>query len=215
MKKKLLALSLIAVMSLSFTACGGGNTNSSSKADTKAETEATTAAAEAAAEATNENEPKVEKSDGITKEIYYTNKELDIKGTTGTINYTIDQIQVSNVTFDNDDIASAAEMKKGDKGALVAIHMTVENTSDDTTYFYADQANMVTDTKEKTTPNVWFSDSMDGEYNGKIKNEGTLMYFFKNSDAKDIKSVKYTADAPSNENFEPNGNEVVEEISLQ
>ena len=125
MKKKLLALSLIAVMSLSFTACGGGNTNSSSKADTKAETEATTAAAEAATEATNENEPKVEKSDGITKEIYYTNKELDIKGTTGTINYTIDQIQVSNVTFDNDDIASAAEMKKGDKGALVAIHMTV------------------------------------------------------------------------------------------
>ena len=91
MKKKLLALSLIAVMSLSFTACGGGNTNSSSKADTKTKTEATTAAAEAATEAVNENEPKVEKSDGITKEIYYTNKELDIKGTTGTINYTIDR----------------------------------------------------------------------------------------------------------------------------
>ena len=48
MKKKLLALSLIAVMSLSFTACGGGNTSSSS--DTKTKAEATTAAPETATE---------------------------------------------------------------------------------------------------------------------------------------------------------------------
>ena len=53
MKKKLLALSLIAVMSLSFTACGGGTTSSSS--DTKTKTEATTAAPEATTEKSEES----------------------------------------------------------------------------------------------------------------------------------------------------------------
>lgn len=213
MKKKLLVITLAATMALGTTACGGDTQKSDNKAETT--TQATTQAEEKTTEAAKADEPKVEKSDGITKEIYYTNKELGIKGTSGPINYTIDQIQVSNVSFDSEDTASLADFKTSDKGAMVAIHMTVENTTDDTVDFYADQGNIVTDTKEKAEPNMWFSDTLDGEYNGKIKNEGTLIYFFKNSDAKDVKSVKYTALAPTNENLDSLGNDVVEEISLK
>lgn len=221
MKKKLIALCMAAMLAtVAFTGCGGSDAGSQTPASTEkaapaaTEPEETAAPTEAPTEA-QASAGEVVEENGLRKEPVYTNKELGISGTTGSINYSASAIQVSKLTATTDEMAEMLEIEKDKEVTLVVIDVSAENTSDDTINFYIDQATLTSNTKEQVDPNMILSDYIDAEFLGKVIHSGTLMYIFPNSNASDVETVTLHIDAPHDADFESTGDPVKIEIQTK
>ena len=218
MKKKLIALCMAAMLAtVAFTGCGGSDAGSQTPASTEKSTPAATEPeeTEAPTEAPTEAQAsagEVVEENGLRKEPVYTNKELGISGTTGSISYNASAIQVSKLTATTDEMAEMLEIEKDKEVTLVVIDASAENTTDDTINFYIGQAVLTSNTKEQVDPNMLLSDYIDGEFLGSVIHSGSLMYILENSNASDIETVKLHIDAPSNSDFEFTGDPVEIEI---
>lgn len=213
MKRRIVALLMASMFAITMiTGCGGGSdSGSQTPAGTEevkpTETDApeTTEAQTSAGEVVEEN--------GLRKEPVFTNKDLGISGTTGSVNYNVSAIQVSKLTATTEDMADLLEIEKDKEVALVVINASAENTIDDTINFYIGQATLTSNTKEQVDPDTFLGDYIDGEFLGNVIHSGSLMYILKNSNASDIENVKLHIDAPSNSDFEFTGDPV--EIEIQ
>lgn len=222
MKKKLIALCMAAMLATAaFTGCGGSDAGSRAPASTEEKTtpaatepEETAAPTEAPTEAQTSAGEAVEEN-GLRKEPVYTNKELGISGATGSINYSVSDIQVSKLTATTDEMAEMLEIEKDKEVTLVVIDVSAENTIDDTINFYIGQAALTSNTKEQVEPNILISDYIDGEFLGNVIHSGSLMYILENSKASDIETVKLHIDAPSNSDFEFTGDPVEIDIATK
>lgn len=224
MKRRIIALCMAAMLAASvITGCGGSSdsgsqTPASTEKVTEAATEPSTTAAEPSTEATTEaqtNAGEVVEENGLRKEPVYTNKELGISGTTGSINYSASAIQVSKLTATTDEMAEILEIEKDKEVTLVVIDVSAENTSEDTINFYIDQATLTSNTKEQVDPDMLLSDYIDAEFLGNVIHSGTLMYILPNSTASDVETITLHIDAPHDENFESTGDPVKIEIQTK
>lgn len=207
MRKKLLTLGLAVLISTSFVACGDNGKKVESEKEVSNKTEASTNDESKTGEVVEEN--------GMKKVPVITDKKLNKKGESGPIKYNIKAIQVSKLTATTDDMASALDVEKDKEVTLVAMDIEVENTSEKTINFYPDQSEITTNTKEQVSSEVFLSDSVGGDYIGKVKKSGTVFFILKNSSADDIDTITYHVDAPCDENFESVGDKVSVELKFE
>lgn len=234
MKRKFLTFALVATTAASITACGGNESTSSANeaAESSPTAEATPETTEAPAEtpeatpeATSETAQSTESTspdvgevideDGMRKEPVYTNKELNITGQTGPMNYTIEAIQVSKLTATTDEMAQFLGIEKDKEVALVAINASAENTSQDTISFYLGQSTITTNTKEQVDSDTFLSEYIDGEFLGNVVHSGSMIFILPNSSASDITNVTLYVDAPFGSDFMSVGDDVQIDIALQ
>lgn len=186
--KKLFTLLLALIMCLSLASCGSDDKSDSGN--------------------------EVQEQDGMRKEIVYTNADLGITGETGPFKYTIEGIQVSKLTATDDETAEFLGVEKNKEVTAVVINASAENTSDATNSFYIGQATLTSSTKEQVESDMWLSEHIEGEFLGQVKNSGSLAYILKNTNADELTSVTLHINAPSNENWENIGEDVVVDIPI-
>ena len=207
MRKKLLTLGLAILISTSLVACGDNGKKVESEKEVSNKTETSADDESKTGEVVEEN--------GMKKIPVITDKKLNKKGESGPIKYNIKAIQVSKLTATTDDMASALDVEKDKEVTLVAMDIEVENTSEKTISFYPDQSEITTNTKEQVSSEVFLSDSVGGDYIGKVKKSGTVFFILKNSSADDIDTITYHVDAPCDENFESVGDKVSVELEFE
>lgn len=236
MKKKILSLFLAMFMSASLTACGEPQKVESEKNVVKSQSSSVAEQdsdvssvisdfVEASSSSVVEESSLAEEDDATTGEIVeengmrkvpvITDKALNRTGETGPFKYSVDAIQVSRLTATTDDAAELLGVEKDKEVTLVAISASVENTSDDTNYFYFDQATLTTNTKEQVDPDAFLSDYIDGEYLGNVVHSGTVLYILKNTSADDLSTITFHVDAPHNEDFDSIGDDVKIELNFE
>lgn len=204
MKRKIITLALVATMVLSFAACGDSNTQSGGSAESSAP-----------AEQTEQQEPTVEEQDGMRKETYYTNKDLSLSGETGPIKYAVTGVQVSNISTEDDAVASLLGVAADQEVGAVVVTFDVENTSTDTISWYPEQSTITTNTQEQANANMFLSDSdVGGDFIGNVKKSGQVMFILPNSDAKDLTQVSVHIDGPYDSNYNTVGDAVTIDIPV-
>lgn len=158
------------------------------------------AEAETTEEQTTETkeETDVQESELGSNQIYMKNKALDIQETIGSVNFAIDQVQTSRLTVNE---AYRDSFDGQDEVTVIAMNMIVENTVDETINFHPNQATLVTNTGEQVTADLWFSDDVGGEFLGKVKKEGNVLFFVK-AMPEDLTDIKVVIDGPSDTNYE-------------
>lgn len=210
MKKKLVSLLLISMLSLSIVACGSEEVEQKSASETTEDSES-----EVSGESEEESETaEVVEENGMRKEPVATNKELNITGETGPMKYTIEGIQVSKLTATTDEAAELLGIEKDKEVALVAVNASAENTSQDTVSFYLGQATLTSNTKEQVESDMFLSEYIEGEFIGNVINSGNMIYILPNSNADDITNISLHIDAPCNADFETIGDDVTVDITI-
>ncbi|MGE7676282.1 hypothetical protein ACQKMV_22425 [Lysinibacillus sp. NPDC094403] len=206
MKKKLI-FSAALVLSLGLAGCGAD----SSKED-KPKEETKTAAS---AESSKKSDSKADSGQETTESelgkltVLYKDKELNTPVNNGPVKATLDKIQLSTLepsesykdTFDGKD-----------KVTIVTIEASTENTVDETINYYLDQAKLVTDTGQQVDANLWFSDDVGGEFLGKVKKNGNIIWVLKHDE--NIKKVTLHISGASNEKIDRVGEDLKIEIPL-
>lgn len=214
MKRKIIALFVISTLccsALTFTACGdNGKKVASQKEITASENSSTKEI-----ESTDATEGEIVEQDGLKKEPVATNKELNVKGETGPMKYTIEGVQVSKLTATTDDMANLLGIEKNTEVTVIAVNASAENTSNDTVNFYLDQATLTTNTKEQVDSDMFLGEYIDGEYIGNVIHSGSMVYILKNSKATDIQKISLHIDAPSDQDFNTIGDNVTVDINIK
>ncbi|MDE5413983.1 hypothetical protein [Alkalihalobacterium chitinilyticum] len=78
----------------------------------------------------------------------------------------------------------------------IQIDMEVENTSEDTVWFYPAQAEIETNTGEELESDLWMSNTINGEFIGPVKKSGSQFFILEDSNAEDIEWVRIFMFAP-------------------
>ncbi|WP_215112251.1 DUF4352 domain-containing protein [Exiguobacterium sp. s75] len=185
---------LVAVPFALLVGCGEADELKTTATDTEDVAEAEASAPE---EATTENED-VQESELGTNKIYMKNKALTIAEAMGPIQFAIDKVQTSRLTVAE---AYRDSFDGQEEVTVVAMNMIVENTVDETMSFHPNQATLVTNTGEQVSSDLWFSDDVGGEFLGKVKKEGNVLFFVK-AKPEELTDLKVVIDGPFNENFD-------------
>ena len=185
---------LVAVPLALLVGCGEADELKTTATDTEEVAEAEASAPE---EATTENED-VQESELGTNKIYMKNKALTITETMGPIQFAIDKVQTSRLTVAE---AYRDSFDGQEEVTVVAMNMLAENTVDETMSFHPNQATLVTNTGEQVSSHLWFSDDVGGEFLGKVKKEGNVLFFVK-AKPEELTDLKVVIDGPFDENFD-------------
>lgn len=165
---------------------------------TDSETEEVAEAEASTAEESSTEETDVQESELGTNKIYMKNKALNITETMGPIQFAIDKVQTSRLTVAE---AYRDSFDGQEEVTVVAMNMIVENTVDETMSFHPNQATLVTNTGEQVSSHLWFSDDVGGEFLGKVKKEGNVLFFVK-AKPEELTDLKVVIDGPFDENFD-------------
>lgn len=126
----------------------------------------------------------------------YQNEELNINIESGTVKATLNKVRYATL-----EPAEEYKSKFDDEKiiTLITIDATVENTVDSTVNFYLNQATLVTDTGQQVDADLWFSDSVGGDFLGVVKKEGNINWVLKHDE--DIKKITLHISGASDDNF--------------
>lgn len=207
MKKTWLLAPVVAALLLA--ACGNDNV----KEDDAESKEKVESSADPKLEESKEenNVGKTEESELGKSTIEFQNKKLNKSFKNGPVKLELAKIQ-SMTLEPSESYKEAFDGKK--KVTVITVEMKAENTIEDTTNFYPDQATLTTDTGEQVDANLVFSDNIGGEFLGKIKKAGNVIFVL-DSEAKDIGKVTIHINAPSNESFESLGDKIKVDIPFK
>ena len=185
---------LVAVPLALLVGCGEADELKTTATDTEEAAEAE----ESTDEESSTEEMDVQESELGTNKIYMKNKSLTIMETMGPIQFAIDKVQTSRLQVNEvyrDSFDGAEEV------TVVAMNVIAENTIDDAISFYPDQGTIVTNTGEQVEADLFFSDDVGGDFLGKVKKEGNVLFFVK-AKPEELTEVKFFTSGPSNEAFE-------------
>lgn len=185
---------LVAVLLALLVGCGEADELKTTATNTEEVAEAEASEPE---ESTTENED-VQESELGTNKIYMKNKALTITETMGPIQFAIDKVQTSRLTVAE---AYRDSFDGQEEVTVVAMNMLAENTVDETMSFHPNQATLVTNTGEQVSSHLWFSDDVGGEFMGKVKKEGNVLFFVK-AKPEELTDLKVVIDGPFDENFD-------------
>lgn len=165
---------------------------------TSTDTEEVVAAETEEQTAEPEEEADVQESELGSNQIYMKNKALDISETIGSIQFAIDKVQTSRLSVE----AAYRDMFDGKEAVtVVAMNVSVENTIDDTVNFHPNQATLVTNTGEQVTADLWYSEDVGGEFLGKVRKEGNVLFFVETM-PEELTEVRFIVDGPFDANYE-------------
>lgn len=229
--KKLLLLLLVGVLALCLCACGA-----SPAADEPAEEEVEETAAEPAEEAAEEpaEEPaeglvvvdgntitlsddgseKASSKDGIEKTPLLSARDINATYQTGPMTLTVNKVQLSNIKVSDQSTADMMSVPKDETVGLFVIDITAENTSTDDITFYPNQSVIITSTKEQIHCDLWFSDSVGGDFLGQVIKNGQI-YFFFSAPADEVNHIQWRIDPPFDTNYDNAGEAVTVEFDFQ
>ncbi|WP_215189882.1 DUF4352 domain-containing protein [Exiguobacterium sp. s6] len=143
-------------------------------------------------------EEEVYDSEIGTNTIHMKNTELALGETMGSVKFEVNKVQTSRMSVAEEYL----EMFDGkDEVTLVVVNVTAENTIDDTIHFYPDQGTLVTNTGEQIDADLWFSDDVGGDFLGKVKKEGNVM-FMADAMPEELTEVRFIVGGPTNTDYE-------------
>lgn len=228
--KKMLIILFISVLCFSFAACGSSPAAQPSSAPVSEETLIPAALSTIKPAATPEPDPSPtadlvvidgsaitvrddgsgsdSNQDGMSKRIILTNRSINYEGTTGDFAYVIEGIQIAALTVTDEDTASFLNVEKGKEITVIAIQMSVENTSDKDLSFYPYMSTIVTSDKEQVESNWLLSDSVGGDFLGNVVMEGQIYWICERTGADNLTHIQWRIDAPSDSNYDRCGDPV-------
>ncbi|UTT43796.1 DUF4352 domain-containing protein [Exiguobacterium aurantiacum] len=178
--------------------CGEEAELASSTAPTEQTEDVKEQKAEKQAETVVEENAEVYDSEIGINTIHMKNTELTMNETMGSVQFNVNKIQTSRLNVAEDYL----DMFDGkDEVTLVVVNVTAENTVDDTIHFYPDQGTLVTNTGEQIDANLWFSDDVGGDFLGKVKKEGNVM-FMADAMPEELTEVRFIVGGPTNTDYE-------------
>lgn len=206
MKKFYLSL-LFLILSVSLAACG--DTENKDTNDTKEPTTTDKDSEHKEGEASvNEDEEMgtedVEDTELGKLSIAYKNKELNETTESGPMKLSVTAIQLANLEV-AEDYKEMFDNK--DKVTVITVEMKAENTTDETISFYPDQATLTTDTGDQQDADMLLSDSVGGDFFGKVNKEGNVIFIVK-SPAEEIGEINLIISGSHDEEFENQGEDV-------
>lgn len=208
-------LSILVASTLTLAACSSDSAEiSESEEETKTESKSKEIEQEVAEEVTKETSEDVQEDDDLKATNTYTNKELGITGTAGSLKYDISGIQLKKLEPKTQETADLFEVQVGDVVNAITIEMTGENTADEDMSFYLGQATIITNTKEQLEPDMLLSEHIEGDYLGQVVHTGHNVYILENSTVDELKSIEVRISAPMNSNFDSVGEDIVHTIEV-
>lgn len=172
---------------------------------------------------TNKNKPKEEKSESeLTSEDVIgevSNLEMGkkvVKKAAINLNeeYTSGPFKVTLNNITINDLTPSKEYQEyfgtSDTFTMILVNLSVENNSEETNSIYPDQASLVTNTKEQLECDGMLSESIGGEYIGKVVKTGSIL-FYTTTKPEDINNVKLVINEP----FDGDLNALGEKITIE
>lgn len=123
---------------------------------------------------------------------------------TGPFKIKITGVSAGTMTPKTEEMKSYLEDK--DNTEAIILYASVENTEDSKANLYLNQSQITTDTQEQLEPDLFLSEG-NGEFLGAVKQDMSMVYY-PQTDVEEIKEVVMYVNAPSNESFEPIGDEL-------
>lgn len=117
---------------------------------------------------------------------------------------------IDKITFD----PSYQSDQYSSKQHVIILHVKVQNTSDQTVNWYPDQSTIALNTQEQVDSDSIHSDSVGGEFIGKVIKTGNIVYPVK-SDFSKITSFKLKIDGVSNSNLDNLSNSTLTNIIIK
>ncbi|MEJ6528974.1 DUF4352 domain-containing protein [Exiguobacterium sp. USCH10] len=146
---------------------------------------------------------EVEENELGISQIYMKNRNLGIEEKIGPIIFQIDKVQTLRLQVASDFRFMFDEKKEV---TIVSFNVIVENTSDDTVSFHPNQARLVTNTGEQVDADLIISEDVGGEFLGKVKKEGGVLFHVDSMPA-ELTEVRFVVEGPYNDQF----NKIAEE----
>ena len=140
---------------------------------------------------------EVEEDEIGVSQIYMKNRNLGIEEKIGPIIFQIDKVQTLRLQVSSDFRFMFDDKKEV---TIVSFNVIVENTSDDTVSFYPNQARLVTNTGEQVDANIIVSEDVGGEFLGKVKKEGGVLFQVDSMPA-ELTEVRFVVEGPYNDQF--------------
>ncbi|PIC65376.1 hypothetical protein CSV79_01785 [Sporosarcina sp. P13] len=196
-------LGLLATV-LAATLAGCGDTGTKKEDSTPADTSSETSAVKDENKADKKEDENVEESELGKMTIVYKNKELNENAESGPMKLNVSAVQLANL--------EVAEDYKGmfdekDKVTVITVQMKAENTIDETMSFYPDQATLTTDTGDQIDASLVLSDSVGGDFFGKVNKEGNAI-FLVDTPAEEIGEISLNIDGSHDESFMNHGDKI-------
>ncbi|WP_290767990.1 MULTISPECIES: hypothetical protein [Exiguobacterium] len=190
---------------------GCGETDETTTSKTTEQTEQSTEKETTSSSEASESSEDEETSEGIggsdefeveedeigVSQIYMKNRNLGIEEKIGPIIFQIDKVQTLRLQVSSDFCFMFDDKKEV---TIVSFNVIVENTSDDTVSFYPNQARLVTNTGEQVDANIIVSEDVGGEFLGKVKKEGGVLFQVDSMPA-ELTEVRFVVEGPYNDQF--------------
>lgn len=208
MKKVLLLLTML-LLTVGLVACGDSETSKSKDDSSSAEKE--NSSEKSQDENSKENDEDVQESDVGKMTITYKNKDMDENAESGPIKFNVNGLQMGDF-----EIAEAYRdaFDGKEKATIITFKVKTENTSDDTIGFYPDQATITTDAGDQVDADMVLSDSVGGDFIGKVKKEGQI-FFLVDTPSEKIKEINLIIAGPHTEDFDKAGDDVKMTFSVE
>jgi hypothetical protein len=143
------------------------------------------------------DEFEVEEDEIGISQIYMKNRNLGIEEKIGPIIFQIDKVQTLRLQVSSDFRFMFDDKKEV---TIVSFNVIVENTSDDTVSFHPNQARLVTNTGEQVDADIIISEDVGGEFLGKVKKEGGVLFHVDSMPA-ELTEVRFVVEGPYNDQF--------------
>lgn len=138
---------------------------------------------------------------GLDKDVVLTNRNIGYKGSCGPFEYEVQSMQIAKLKATSKDVASMLGLEVNQVATLVAIQLSVENTSNEDMSWYPDQSTIVTSGKEQVDSNWALSDSVGGQFYGNVVKEGQIFWICKKTDADSLSHFQWRIDSPADSNY--------------
>ncbi|MFA1819593.1 hypothetical protein ACDX78_05220 [Virgibacillus oceani] len=217
--KKLFMLFLTVMIATILAACGD-EADGSSEDNTTTEDNIEETTNEENTEGTESEEGEKDNGDsseGETTEnelgsFTMVNQNMDLNETydSGPMELTIHSIQSGNLVV-SDEFKDMFDDK--DEVTMISVDMKAENTSEDTLSWYPDQAVLTTNAGDQVDADLFFSDSVGGEFYGPTNQEGNVLFML-DTPAEEIEKVKLIINGAHDEDFETIGDDLEIELSF-
>lgn len=141
-------------------------------------------------------------------------KKTDIKETKESGPFKIKVNYIAALTLEPEkQLKSLVEVNENGLANLIAVHVTVENTSDDTLSIYPDQSVLIAN-KKQLNANFFLSASVGGDFYGNVEKEG-LVFFEYDGEIKDVEDIKMIINAPHGESFDSIGDDIEFKLTFE
>ena len=193
MNKKI--VSFLFITSLLLTACAGGNsTEEINETETEEVTEKITEVKNFAEDYVQEKQGTVIETEEGTRTVVKTLYDVNDVQESGPFRVTIHNVRLSKFQPLTKNVVKYGGYDLG----VVAVHLLVENISNDPAMIYPAQGVIKTDTGKKVNAHFSLSDEVGGKFDPLTAKEGVVYCFF-DGDAAEVSKVIYQIEAPHDE----------------